>query len=80
MLREAHLLDYDLTMQTTGASLKMIKSVKQNNDLETDRLLRRWRHSGSKGKNMARLQRLLQWEFGNNPAEILDSIAAWEAS
>ena len=46
-------LYYDLTMLTTGTSLKLVKGVAGNNGLEVYRqLCRRW-HAGTKGRNLA---------------------------
>ena len=69
----------DLTMLTTGTSLKLVKGVAGNNGLEAYRqLCRRW-HAGTRGRNLARLQAILQWNFGTSATEILDSLAAWES-
>ena len=65
-------LYYDLTMLTTGTSLKLVKGVAGNNGLEACRqLCRRW-HVGTRGRNLARLLAILQWNFGT-------SAAAWES-
>ena len=72
-------LYYDLTMLTTGTSLKLVKGVAGNNGLEAYRqLCRRW-HAGTRGRNLARLQAILQWNFGTTATETLDSLAAWES-
>ena len=72
-------LYYDLTMLTTGTSLKLVKGVAGNNWLEAYRqLCRRW-HAGTRGRNLARLQAILQWNFGTSATETLDSLAAWES-
>ena len=67
-------LYYDLTMLTTGTRLKLVKGVSGNNGLEAYRqLCRRW-HA-----DLARLQAILQWNFGTSATETLDSLAAWES-
>ena len=72
-------LYYDLTMLTTGTSLKLVKGVSGNNGLEAYRqLCRRW-HAGTRGRNLARLQAILQWNFGATATETLDSLASWES-
>ena len=72
-------LYYDLTMLTTGTSLKLVNGVAGNNGLEAYRqLCRRW-HAGTRGRNLARLQAILQWIFGTSATETLDSLAAWES-
>ena len=72
-------LYYDLTMLTTGTSLKLVKGVSGNNGLEAYRqLCRRW-HAGTRGRNLARLQAILQWNFGATATETLDSLALWES-
>ena len=72
-------LYYDLTMLTTGTSLKLVKGVSGNNGLEAYRqLCRRW-HAGTRGRNLARLQSILQWNFGTTAAETLDSLASGES-
>ena len=72
-------LYYDLTMLTTGTSLKLVKGVSGNNGLEAYRqLCRRW-HAGTRGRNLARLQAILQWNFGVTATETLDSLASWES-
>ena len=69
----------DLTMLTTGTSLKLVKGVSGNNGLEAYRqLCRRW-HAGTRGRNLARLQAILQWNFGATATEMLDSLASWES-
>ena len=66
-------------MLTTGTSLKLVKGVAGNNGLEAYRqLCRRW-HAGTRGRNLARLQAILQWNFGTSATETLDSLAAWES-
>ena len=72
-------LYYDLTMLTTGTSLKLVKGVSGNNGLEAYRqLCERW-HAGTRGRNLARLQAILQWNFGTTATETLDSLASWES-
>ena len=72
-------LHYDLTMLTSGTSLKLVKGVSGNNGLEAYRqLCRRW-HAGTRGRNLARLQAILQWNFGATATETLDSLASWES-
>ena len=72
-------LYYDLTMLTTGTSLKLVKGVSGNNGLEAYRqLCRRW-HAGTRGRNLARLQAILQWNFVTTATETLDSLASWES-
>ena len=72
-------LYYDLTMLTTDTSLKLVKGVSGNNGLEAYRqLCRRW-HAGTRGRNLARLQAILQWNFGTTATETLDSLASWES-
>ena len=72
-------LYYDLTMLTTGTSLKLVKRVSGNNGLQAYRQLsRRW-HAGTRGRNLARLQAILQWNFGTTATETLDSLASWES-
>ena len=72
-------LYYDLTMLTTGTSLKLVKGVSGNNGLEAYRQqCRRW-HAGTRGRNLARLQAILQWNFGTTATETLDSLASWES-
>ena len=66
-------LYYDLTMLTTGTSLKIV------NGLEAYRqLCRRW-HAGTRGRNLPRLQAILQLNFWTSTTETLDSLAAWES-
>ena len=56
-------LYYDLTMLTTGTSLKLVKGVSGNNGLEAYRqLCRRW-HAGTRGRNLARLQAISAMEL-----------------
>ena len=50
-----------------------------NKGLEAYRqLCRRW-HAGTRGRNLARLQAILQWNFGATATETLDSLASWES-
>ena len=65
--------------RTTGTSLKLVKGVSGNNGLEAYRqLCRRWL-AGTRGRNLARLHAILQWNFGATATETLDSLASWES-
>jgi len=70
---------YNLTMLSSGASLRIVRSVRSANGLEAYRLLsRRWNPS-SKGRNLTKLSKVLHWDFGD-ATKMLDNLVAWESA
>ena len=70
---------YNLTMLCSGASLRIVRSVRRANGLEAYRLLsRRWNPS-SKGRHLTKLSQVLHWEFGD-ASKMLGNLASWESA
>ena len=70
---------YNLTMLCSGASLRIVRSVRSAKCLEAYWLLsRRWNPS-SKGRNLKKLSKVLHWEFGD-ASKMLDNLVSWESA